>query len=239
MIRFHRTWIPLTLTGAALAAGFMSLLACAEARYVLSSQLIMLSMILDGFDGTLARRLKATSAFGAELDTFVDFLSFGIAPALLAYEVYFKTVGVGGVLFALIMTLSGAARLSRFRVGNPDRGHSGYTGLPITVNAGWVALWTFLDLSGGTVGRSMSLSLQHGGLAWVIWGLSAVFIVLQMSTFHYGKPTKHLGFFLGGVLLVLLLFTAVEIATLSALLLCAAGIGYAVSPIIQAKLDRS
>ena len=119
-------------------AGFYCIVACATGHYMVAAQLIMLSMILDGLDGNLARLLKGTSQFGAELDTYVDMTSFGVAPALLAYLVVLKDFGFLGMLLASSIVLSGVIRLSRFRVIDPYRGQRGYQGLPITVNAIWL-----------------------------------------------------------------------------------------------------
>jgi CDP-diacylglycerol---serine O-phosphatidyltransferase len=80
-----RKSIPCGCTFLALCAGVGSLLAAGMGSFLLSAQLILVSLILDGLDGTLARLLRGQTVFGAELDTFVDMTSFGIAPAVLLY----------------------------------------------------------------------------------------------------------------------------------------------------------
>ena len=133
-----RQMLPCLCTFAALGAGVGSLLAAGAGSYLLSAQLILVSLILDGLDGTLARLLHGQTSFGAELDTFVDITSFGIAPAVLLYfhPGGLENVPVWGVVLACLYVMSGAARLSRFRVVDPYRGQRGYLGLPITTAAG-------------------------------------------------------------------------------------------------------
>jgi len=78
MTPLWRKAIPCLCTFAALCAGIGSILAAGQSNFLLSAQLILVSLILDGLDGTLARLLRAQTSFGAELDTFVDLTSFGI-----------------------------------------------------------------------------------------------------------------------------------------------------------------
>ena len=219
-----RFLIPTFFTVAALFAGFLSIIKSAEGYYLLGAQLIMLSMVLDGFDGNLARLLKSTSEFGAEFDTFVDIISFGVAPAFLAYQVALKNFHIFGLFLATAMVLSGAMRLARFRVVDPHRGGHGYLGLPITVNAGWIALWVLITQS-EVIDKSL-YSVTSGWTAAMVWSVSTAFVILQMSHFRYPKPTKDFIFFLPSVLLVLLLFTQIHIAVASALAMCGYGLFY-------------
>jgi CDP-diacylglycerol--serine O-phosphatidyltransferase len=71
---------------------------------------------MDGMDGRLARRFKATSDFGKELDSLSDLVSFGVAPALLAYSVQLYHWRYVGLLLAVSFALCGAYRLARFNV---------------------------------------------------------------------------------------------------------------------------
>lgn len=226
-----RFLIPTFFTVAALFAGFLSIIKSAEGHYLLAAQLIMLSMVLDGFDGNLARLLKSTTQFGAEFDTFVDIISFGVAPAFLAYQVALKNFHIFGLFLATAMVLSGAMRLARFRVVDPHRGAHGYLGLPITVNAGWVALWVFISQA-EVINQSL-YSVTTGWVAAIVWSVSTAFIILQMSHLRYPKPTKDMLFFLPSVLLVLMLFTQIHTAIASALAMCGYGLFYGlISPFL-------
>ncbi len=183
-----RSIIPMGFTFAALLAGFFSILKAGHGEYVLAAQLIALSMLLDGVDGIVARLMRGTSTLGAELDTFVDFCSFGIAPAVLAYEVALKNFGGWGIVMASAIVFAGGYRLARFRIVDPDRGQKGYLGLPITICAGWILLFVFLFES--DVLHYGVLTLDRGPMATFVWGCAMGFVVLEVSHIRYSKPTK-------------------------------------------------
>ncbi len=210
---------------AAMMAGFFSLVQTAEGHYLEAAQLIMLSMALDGLDGNLARWLKGQTSFGADLDTMVDVISFGAAPAFLAYQcALHQWGGVLGPTLAGGMLMSGASRLSRFRILDAHRGQRGFLGLPITVNAGWVALVVYIVQAG--LQDAECTVLHSSPWAILVWGCSAAFILLQVSHVHYPKPTKDLGFFIPAVCLVICLFIGVELGLAAAVAMCAYGLFY-------------
>ena len=214
-----RTIVPFLFTVAAMIAGFYSLVAAADGHFLLSAQLIMLSMILDGMDGNLARLLRGESDFGADLDTFVDMVSFGLAPAFLAYQVALRDFGFWGAVLACGIVISGACRLARFRVVDPNRGQNGFLGLPITVNAGWLALAVFITQS--EIFHSHWFTLTDGPLAAVVWTCAVMFTLLQISHVRYGKPTKTPVVFITCLLFVTFLFLQLQLAVASALAMCA------------------
>lgn len=232
------TWrhvIPVSFTLGALLAGFFSMLLSAAGEYVQAAQMIMLSMILDGLDGTLARILKGTTKLGAELDTFVDFSSFGLAPAVLAHEAVLKDFGVWGLLIVSAVVLSGALRLSRFRIIDPFRGGRGYLGLPITVSGGWVTLFVFATQSGAV--DMEWFNLHHGPMAAFVWATTLVFVALQISHVYYIKPTKDPVFLVLSVVLVVCLFARIPLGVAAALTMCAYGFIYGfITPFFQKRL---
>ncbi|MBU0677113.1 MAG: CDP-alcohol phosphatidyltransferase family protein [Verrucomicrobia bacterium] len=226
-----RQVIPNIITVIAMVAGFYSMVMSANGNYLAAAQLIMLSMLLDGIDGNLARLIKGTTDFGAELDTYVDMSSFGLAPALLAYQVVLKDFGLLGTAVATAMVVSGVLRLTRFRIHDPYRGQKGYTGLPITVNACWISMFVFVTES-GLLDREW-FSLSQGHLATVVWTSSMLFMVLQVSRVRYPKPTKELIGFIPCVLFVILLFLKIQWAVSSAVTICLACFIYAfVTPLV-------
>jgi CDP-diacylglycerol--serine O-phosphatidyltransferase len=223
------TWrkiIPNLITLAAMLCAFFSIIASGDGKFMLAAQLIMLCLIMDGLDGNLARYIKGTTKFGAELDTFVDITAYGIAPAVLIHEVTAGEFGFWGTALVGLTVLSGVLRLSRFRVADPFRGQRGYCGLPITVNAGWVTLFIFAWQSG--LFSEEHLSLTEGPLATLVWTCSVAFLFLQVSNVRYGKPTKAPLFFLASIFMVLLLFYKLQFAVAAALGMCAYGFFYAV-----------
>lgn len=207
-----RQILPSLVTLAAMLSGFLSILVTIEGleampvsldvasqRFRWSALLIMLALILDGLDGNLARWLKGTSAFGAELDTYVDLTAFGIAPAVLIFAVSLQSKEpLVRVLLPSAVAVSGVVRLARFKVRDPLRGQGGYAGLPITANASWVAL---LVLISQTPPRDR-FSLAHGPMAALFLLGIFIFIVLQVTTVHYPKPTKKAAMFVPMALMV-------------------------------------
>lgn len=232
-----RVLIPMIVSCGAMLAGFASIIMGAEkteASFLIAAQLIMLSMILDGFDGNIARLIKGTSKFGGEFDTYVDIMSFGVAPALLSYWTVMHNFGTLGLLFSASILLSGMMRLSRFRVMDDDRGMRGYTGLPITVNAAWVALILYIVLS-GHVGLGIE-DLRSGIFSVVVWSISAALVILQVSNVQYSKPTKHWIFIIPSAILILGLFLDLHVGAICAIGMCAYGLFYAfVSPLLPRK----
>jgi CDP-diacylglycerol--serine O-phosphatidyltransferase len=99
----------------------------------------MLAVLLDLFDGKVARRLNATSKFGQELDSFSDALSFCAAPAFLAYSAVLRSLETGGVVVALVYLLAGVYRLARFNLTTDAHSKARSTiGVPTPVGAGYV-----------------------------------------------------------------------------------------------------
>lgn len=217
------------ITSGALLCGLMSVLFSASGNFYLGALLILGAMILDGIDGTMARWLKAETLFGAEFDTFVDITAFGIAPAMLVYFYLFHdfsaAAGAGihpvGALVGLAIVLSGAIRLARFKVVDEDHGMSGYTGMPITVNALCLAgIVLFIEAWKRGYGLAHPLpewvTLQDGGwLAWVMYANCVICLLLQVSPFKYPKPTNTpIGQFIG-VLAFFGLFIGAKTAVIS------------------------
>lgn len=207
------TWrqvVPTTFTLMAMLSGFLSLIMTLEGMhrgdpvlYAWSAKLIMLAMILDGLDGNIARWLKGSTEFGAELDTYVDMTAFGIAPAILIFAVTLQTKEpLWRVLLPSCVALSGVVRLARFKVKDPLRGQGGYAGLPITANAGWVAMFVYLSQAV----KDKGFSLGNGPVAVLFLSGIFLFIVLQITNLRYPKPTKKAVLFIPSMILVALLF---------------------------------
>ncbi len=219
-----RQFIPTIITLMAMMSGFISILLALEGKYLVAAQAIMLAMVLDGLDGNLARWLKGTTEFGAELDTYVDLTAFGLAPAILIYKLTFDHhVDMRFIMTALVV-LSGVIRLSRFKVKDPLRGQGGYCGLPITACAGWVAMFVMLSEMNFP---SEFFQLGHGpvGVFFIIGVL--IMISLQVSNVRYPKPTKVKGIFFLGIILVIGLFIPSRtVAPIAALILLLLGMLY-------------
>ncbi|MFA7159356.1 MAG: CDP-alcohol phosphatidyltransferase family protein [Kiritimatiellia bacterium] len=223
-----RQIIPTVITLLAMLCGFFSILLSIEGEkhFLLSAQFIMLAMILDGLDGNFARLLKGTSPFGAELDTYVDLTAFGLAPAVLIYQVALQRHVDWRILMTSLVVLSGVIRLARFKVIDPARGQAGYCGLPITASAGWVAIFVMMS---ETKVFADFFQLGYGPVGVLFLSGVLVMITLQVSNVRYPKPTKFPAIFIPCVILVLLLFAAGKYtAPLAALVILFMGVVYVV-----------
>ena len=163
--------LPTLFTAGNIFLGYISILRCfqgamlaasgsvgAADQFTVAAQAIIAAVVLDGLDGRIARMTNTTSAFGREMDSLADVISFGLAPAVLAYAwgVQFIEPIIGekmrgqiftaGYLVAFLFLLCGACRLARFNVqvnpipknpGRPDRKY--FVGLPIPAAAAMVS----------------------------------------------------------------------------------------------------
>src|SRR5262249_39607569 len=111
-----RTLAPNMVTLLAMCAGLTAIRMAFEDRYVLALAAIVFAAILDGIDGRLARFLKGTSRFGAELDSLSDFVNFGVAPALVLYFWGLHELKSVGWIAAMVFAICGGLRLARFNV---------------------------------------------------------------------------------------------------------------------------
>jgi len=113
---------------------------------------IIAAVVLDGLDGRLARAIRGTSRFGAELDSLADFIDFGVAPAFILYFSSLQQIKSFGWFAAVIFAIAAALRLARFNVmlDNPDKPHwhaHFFTGMPAPAGAIVGLLPLYLQLS--------------------------------------------------------------------------------------------
>ncbi len=118
-----RTLAPNVITLLALCAGLTAIRLAFENSYVLALGAIVFAAVLDAIDGRLARLLKGTSRFGAELDSLADFVNFGVAPALILYFWGLHDLKSAGWIAAMVFAICAGLRLARFNVmlDDPDR----------------------------------------------------------------------------------------------------------------------
>ncbi len=143
--------VPNLVTILGMCAGISAIRFTFEERFEIAAALIILAALLDGIDGLLARKLDVASSFGAELDSFSDFVSFGVAPGILVfgYALAGPMAGVGWI-FVLIFAVCACLRLARFNInraapGGPAMRH--FVGVPAPAGAMLGLLPVFLGLS--------------------------------------------------------------------------------------------
>jgi len=133
--------VPSILTLANLFFGFWSMVLAAQGDFYRASWWIVIAGILDTLDGLSARASKSASAFGAQLDSVVDMVSFGIAPAVLMFFLLFSPQETFAWIFCYAFVVCAALRLARFNTQS-DRGHKrNFTGLPSTAAGAGLAVY--------------------------------------------------------------------------------------------------
>src|SRR5580698_3362635 len=155
--RFRRVPVrmlaPNFVTVVALCAGLTAIRMAFEDRYGLALAAIVFAAFLDGIDGRLARLLKGTSRFGAELDSLADFVNFGVAPALILYFWTLHELKSAGWIAALAFAICAALRLARFNVmiedpNRPAWAGNYFVGLPAPAGAITVLLPIYVHFLG-------------------------------------------------------------------------------------------
>ncbi|MBX9769601.1 MAG: CDP-diacylglycerol--serine O-phosphatidyltransferase [Bdellovibrionales bacterium] len=179
--------IPNSVTTANVICGFLSILASMENQFTFSAWLIICAGIFDLFDGRLARLLNASSRFGEEFDTLSDFLSFGVAPAILFYQLFFRSEGTIGAVLSIVYLLCVAFRLARFSVnlGSPSTGF--FQGLSSPV-AACVAASFVLFYSSGVDTSLIPIRIEREFATALVLGLA--FLMVSSLRFPSFKNTK-------------------------------------------------
>lgn len=148
-----RTLVPNLITLLALCAGLTSIRLAVEGRLELALAAIVFAALLDGIDGRIARLIKGTSRFGAELDSLADFVNFGVAPALILYFWGLHELKGLGWIAALAFAICAGLRLARFNVSldEPNRpawAANFFTGMPAPAGAITVLLPIYIHFLG-------------------------------------------------------------------------------------------
>jgi CDP-diacylglycerol--serine O-phosphatidyltransferase len=207
-----RLLAPNLVTLLALCAGLTGIRMAFEDRYGLALAAIVFAAFLDGIDGRLARLLKGTSKFGAELDSLSDFVNFGVAPALILYFWGLHDLKSAGWIAALAFAICAALRLARFNVmsADPDRpawAANFFVGVPAPAGA----IIVLLPIYAAFLGLPRSPFLTWLTLSYTL--LIAGLMVSRLPVFS-GKRvgTRVPPEMVGPVIILLVLFVALLIA---------------------------
>jgi CDP-diacylglycerol--serine O-phosphatidyltransferase len=138
--RFRGVYLlPNLITTGSLFAGFYAIVAAMDGRFYAAAWAILISMILDGLDGRIARMTKSTSGFGVQYDSLADLVAFGVAPGIMAYLWALKDFKQFGWAAAFLFVVCGALRLARYNVQQGSFDPRYFNGLPIPAAAMMVA----------------------------------------------------------------------------------------------------
>jgi len=129
--------IPSMFTCGNMAFGLLSVIASINGHFIPAAWFLIGALCCDILDGRIARMTKTTSMFGMELDSLSDLVSFGIAPAMMMYELVLDRMGRIGIAIAVLYVLCCALRLARFNVlAHSGEVHKHFVGLPTPASAG-------------------------------------------------------------------------------------------------------
>lgn len=178
-----RYLLPNLITLLALCSGITAIRLAFEGRFEIAVAAIILAIFLDALDGRLARLLKGTSKFGAELDSLADFVNFGVAPALLLYFWALNSLKPVGWIICLMLAVACALRLARFNVMledplKPAYANAFFVGMPAPAGAGLAMVPLYIGfLQGDVEGHRYA-----GFIAPCVVGL-AILLVSRVPTF--------------------------------------------------------
>ena len=172
--------LPNLFTTAALFAGFYAVVQAMNENFEYSAIAIFIAMVLDGLDGRVARLTGTQSEFGAEYDSMSDMVSFGVAPALIAYEWALKDMGQWGWIVAFIYCACAALRLARFNTNIAVVDKRFFQGLPSPAAAALIA---------GLVWVTINFQVQGNDISWLacIVTLFAALTMVSNIPYYSGK----------------------------------------------------
>jgi len=174
--------LPNAFTTANLFCGFFAIVQAMNQRFEIAAIAIFFALVMDGMDGRVARMTNTQSAFGEQYDSLTDMVSFGVAPALIAYEWVLKDLGKWGWLAAFAYCAGAALRLARFNtnIGVVDKRF--FQGLPSPAAASLIAGFVWLAVDN-------KLPIKELALPWVMFVLTiyAGITMVSNAMFYSGK----------------------------------------------------
>lgn len=240
--------LPNMITATSFFCGFLSIKltfdgalqggsAVALDRFVLAAYALLIAAVADALDGSVARLTRTQSNFGVQFDSLSDLVSFGVAPALLAYHFALKDLGRLGFGIAFLYAVCGALRLARFNVmSNAGKASGNFTGIPIPMAAAPVAVYVlaYQDLAGWLSAADMAEWRRQIAAfltapeinAWFLFGITFLLAFGMISSIEYMShkklrlPRKHPFRVFAAVLAAMVLLFSIEFTlTLTVLLI--------------------
>ena len=179
--------IPSIISILGLCVGLSSIKFALNSQFEHAVIAITIASIIDTIDGRIARLIKGTSKFGAELDSLIDFINFGVAPAITVYIWILKDLGNIGWLLVLFHSVACCLRLARFNLGskmnNEKWRENFFTGVPSPAGAGILLLPLILLLS------DFSSNYDYRTLA-IIFIIASTFLMISKIPTYSLKGIK-------------------------------------------------
>ncbi|MBE9551487.1 MAG: CDP-diacylglycerol--serine O-phosphatidyltransferase [Proteobacteria bacterium] len=195
--------LPSLFTSANLFCGFYAIVAAMQGEFVRSAVAIMVAAVFDNLDGKVARATHTETRFGVEYDSLCDAISFGVAPAVVAYLWALKPFGRLGWLAGFLFVACGVLRLARFNVQKDSSHDEHFTGLPIPAAACMIAAMILF------VNRIEQIGVERN---IIILALIYVLSFLMVSTIRYVSLKKSHIFrkrHFNGLVAVVLIFSVI------------------------------
>lgn len=183
-----RLILPNLITVLSICAGLSGIRLAFDGRFELAVVLVLVAALLDGIDGRIARLLKATSKFGAQMDSLADIVNFGVAPALVLYAYLLDGAGSFGWIAALMFVIACGLRLARFNVLDEDLNRPAwqaeyFVGVPAPAGALVVMAPMYL----GFLGMEPTRPLAFVGS---IFAIVVAFLLVSRLPVYSGKKVK-------------------------------------------------
>ncbi len=223
--------LPNLMTSASLFGGFYSIIASFDGHFERAAIAILISGVLDGLDGRIARLTGSSSKFGVEYDSLADLVAFGLAPGVLIFMWALRPFGRYGWLAAFLYVVCGALRLARFNVQITTIESKRFNGLPIPAAAALVSTTVLLFFY---LGRGEEMA-KHITILIVVYLLAFLMI---SNVKYYSFKELNLSQRMPFRLLVGLIFLLIVIAAEPYLVLFILSFGYAASGPITTLIDR-
>jgi len=179
--------VPSIISILGLCVGISSIKFALNSQFDYAVIAITIASIIDTIDGRIARLIKGTSKFGAELDSLIDFINFGVAPAITVYIWILKDLGNAGWLLVLFHSVACCLRLARFNLGSKTNNEKWrenfFTGVPSPAGAGILLLPLILSLS------DFSSNFDYKKLA-IIFIIASTFLMISKIPTYSLKGVK-------------------------------------------------
>ncbi len=185
-----RIVVPNVITVLAICAGLTGIRLAFENRFELAVAMVLLAAFLDGIDGRIARMIKGSSKFGAQMDSLADIVNFGVAPALVLYAFMLDQARSFGWIAALLYAIACCLRLARFNVmledpNRPAWQNNYFIGVPAPAGAMLVLLPVYL----GFLGLMPTRALAFGVAAYTV---AIAFLLVSRLPVYNGKSAGSL-----------------------------------------------
>jgi len=201
--------VPNLITTGNLFCGYYSIISSSQGDFQTAAWALFVAAIFDALDGRIARLAKATSSFGVEYDSLSDLTSFGIAPAILLYQVALGSLGRVGMIIAFLFALGSALRLARFNVTASKLPKNYFQGLPTPAAANLIGTFVIFILYQGLALADFTGILLFMSLSISVLMVSSVAFP-SFKEFHW-RSRASFGILIMGLLSMVLILIRPEV----------------------------